>query len=194
MKKVGKTKEVLEAVVLLSIFALWIILLYNFSPTEVVDFVGTENGYFLALVLALIGGTFVFFPFPYHIVIFTLAAGGLNPFLLGLFAGTGVLIGDSTSYLIGYTGREIISGRPARIFKKLYDWAIKKPKWVLPTFLYLYSSFIPTPNDFLVIPLGFARYPYTKVVIPLWLGAITFNTLLALAGIYGFDWILNYLG
>src|SRR3989344_5926552 len=101
MKKVGKTKEVLEAVVLLSIFALWIILLYNFSPTEVVDFVGTENGYFLALVLALIGGTFVFFPFPYHIVIFTLAAGGLNPFLLGLFAGTGVLIGDSTSYLIG---------------------------------------------------------------------------------------------
>lgn len=194
MEKVGKTKEILEAVVLLLIFATWIILIYNFSPTEVVAFVGTENGYFLALVLALIGGTSIVFPFPYHIVIFTLAAGGLNPFLLGFFAGTGVFVGDSTSYLVGYAGREIIAGKMQRLFKKLYDWAIKKPKWVLPIFLYVYSSVIPIPNDFIIVPLGFARYPYLKVVIPLWLGSITFNTILAFAGFYGFSQVLQWVG
>ncbi len=192
--KVGKTKEVLEAVVLLSIFAAWIIFIYHFPPTEVVAFVGVENGYFLAMILALIGGTSLLIPFPYHIVIFTLAAGGLNPFLLGIFAGTGVLVGDSTSYLIGYTGREIVTGRFQILFKKLYSWAIKKPKWVLPTFLYFYSSIIPIPNDFIIVPLGFARYPYLRVIIPLWLGSITFNILLAFAGVYGFEWILQFFG
>ena len=194
MEKVGKTKEVLEAVVLLSIFAIWIIFLYNFSPTEIVAFVGVENGYVLAMVLALIGGTSLIFPFPYHIVIFTLAAGGLNPFLLGLFAGTGIFIGDSTSYLIGYTGREIITGRVQKLFKKFYDWMIKKPKWVLLTSLYLYVSISPLPNDFLVIPLGFARYPYLRIALPLWLGSMTFNTILALAGFYGFEQILQFFG
>lgn len=194
MKKVGKTKEVLEAVVLLSVFALWIILIYNFSPTEVVAFVGVENGYFLAMVLALIGGTSIVFPFPYHIVIFTLAAGGLNPLFLGIFAGTGVFIGDSTSYLVGYTGREIITGKFQRLFGRLYDWTIQKPKWVLPIFLYVYSSVIPIPNDFIIVPLGFARYPYLKVVTPLWLGSITFNTILAFAGFYGFSQVLQWVG
>jgi len=193
MEKIGKTKEVLEAVVLLSIFLLWIFLIYKIPPTEIVDFVGIENGYFLTMVLALIGGTSILFPFPYHIVVFTLAAGGLNPFLLGIFAGTGIMIGDSTSYLIGYTGREIITGRAQKLFKKFYDWMIKKPKWILPTFLYIYVSISPLPNDFIVIPLGFARYPYLRIVVPLWLGSVTFNILLAFAGIYGFEQILQWV-
>ena len=188
----NKKKKFLGAIFILSLFALWLLFLYNFPPMEIVQFIGVNNGYLLTFFASLLGGTSILIPFPYHLIIFTLASGGLNPFLLGIFAGTGILIGDSTSYFIGYTGREIITGRLQLFFKRLYDWCLKKPKWVLPTFLYVYSSIIPTPNDLIIVPLGFARYPYTRVVIPLWLGAITFNTLLAFAGVYGFEWVVSF--
>jgi len=187
-----RAQRIFGAVILLSLFALWLIFLYNFPPTEIVEFMGINNGYILTFIAAILGGTSIFVPFPYHLIIFTLAAGGLNPFFLGFLAGTGVLIGDSTSYLIGYTGREIITGKIAAAVNKIYLWIIKKPKWVLPTFLYVYSSISPTSNDFIIIPLGFARYPYTRVVIPLWLGSITFNTILAFAGLYGWEWVISF--
>ena len=187
----GKEKRFVGAIFLLTLFALWLTFLYNFPPTEIVEFLGINNGYLLTFFAALLGGTSIFIPFPYHLLIFTLAAGGLNPFLLGILAGAGIFIGDSTSYFIGYTGREIVTGKPAVLFKRFHDWAMKKPKWVLPIFLFLYSSIIPTPNDLLVIPLGIARYPYAKVIIPLLFGSIVFNTLLAFAGLYGFEWAVS---
>ena len=189
---IEKGKRVLGAIFILALFALWLIFLYNFPPTEIVEFLGINNGYALTFFASLLGGTSIVIPFPYHLIIFTLAAGGLNPFFLGILAGMGIFIGDSTSYFIGYTGREIVTGRPQEIFKRFHGWVVKKPKWVLPIFLFLYSSIIPTPNDLLVIPLGFARYPYAKVIIPLLLGSIVFNTLLAFAGLYGFEWVINF--
>ena len=166
--------------------------MYNFPPTEIVEFIGINNGYVLTFFGALLGGTSILVTFPYHILIFTLASGGLNPFFLGLLAGLGIFIGDSTSYFIGYTGREIVTGKPAALFERFHKWVVKKPKWILPIFLFLYSSVIPTPNDLLVIPLGLVRYPYIKVIIPLLLGSIVFNTLLAFAGFYGFEWVASF--
>ncbi len=187
-----KEKRYIGAIFLLILFTLWLIFLYNFPPTEIVEFIGINNGYVLTFFGALLGGTSILVPFPYHILIFTLAAGGLNPFFLGLLAGLGIFIGDSTSYFIGYTGREIVTGKPAALFERFHKWVVKKPKWILPIFLFLYSSVIPTPNDLLVIPLGLVRYPYIKVIIPLLLGSIVFNTLLAFAGFYGFEWVASF--
>ena len=189
----NKKKKFLGAVILLLFFIAWYVFIYNIPSTEIVELIGINNGYLLTFFASLLGGTFILVPFPYHLIVFTLASGGLNPFLLGIFAGTGILIGDSTSYFIGYTGREIVTGKLQLFFKRLYDWCLDKPKWILPTFLYIYSSVIPIPNDLIIVPLGFARYPYTRIVIPLWLGAITFNTLLAFAGLYGLEWIINLI-
>lgn len=56
--------------------------------------------------------------------------------------------------------------------------------WVVPSALFLYGSLIPFSNDFIVISLGVAHYPFWKVMIPLGLGNITFNIWLAFAGAY----------
>jgi membrane protein DedA with SNARE-associated domain len=180
-----RSKNIFGALFVLLLFAVWLFLLYSFKPTEIVDIVGTENSYILVFVLAIIGGTSVLFPFPYYLVVFTLGSGGLNPFLIGLLAGTGVAMGDSTSYLIGYSGREIITGKIQKIFNRLHKWCMKKPKAVTFLFLYLYSSFMPLPNDVIVMPMGMARFPYLKLIIPLWLGNVTFNIAVALTGFYG---------
>ena len=184
-----KEKRVFVAVAILAIFFAWAIVLYEIPPTEIVASVGIHNGYLLAFFSAVLGGTSILFPFPYYLGVFTLAAGGLNPFLLAVVAGTGVVIGDSTSYLVGYSGREILTGKTQLIFKRLYEWSLKKPKWVLTLVLYLYPALSPLPNDFIMIPMGLARFPYFRLIIPMWFGNMTFNLWIALAGIYGFDGI-----
>ena len=159
------------------------------DTTEIVDFVGISNGYVLIFVLAFIGGTSILFPLPYYLAVFTFAGGGLNPFLLAIFARTGVAVGDSTSYFIGYNGREILSEKLQKIFDRFHQWSMKKPKWIFFSFLYLYPTVSPLPNDIIILPLGLARFPYFKLIIPMWLGDITFNLIVALSGIYGFSYL-----
>lgn len=182
-----KTKRIVGATIILSLFIVWVVLLYKISPTEIVAFLGIENSYALVFALGVIGGTSILFPLPYYLAVFTLGAAGLNPFLLGILTGTGVMLGDSTSYLVGYSGREILPQKINSVLNKVYAWCSKKPSWIIYTFLYLYSSIMPIPNDVLVVPLGLARYPYFKVIIPLWLGNMTFDILVAFAGAYGFN-------
>src|SRR3989344_4173968 len=83
-------------------------LLYYSSPEKLIEFIGVENAYFFIFILALIGGITTFSGIPYHLVLVTLAAGGLNTGLLGFSAAVGVILGDSTSYFVGHQGRVII--------------------------------------------------------------------------------------
>jgi len=177
--------RILAAFAFIAIFVGWTFMIYKIPPTDIVHSLGVDNSYFLVFALAFLGGTSILFPFPYYLVVFTLAAGELNPIYLAILAGTGVMIGDSTSYFVGYTGREILSPAFSKKFSKIYNWVLKKPKGLLPIFLYFYSFLVPLPNDLVVIPLGLARYPYLKAIIPLWAGNISFNLAVALAGFYG---------
>ncbi len=188
-----RTKNIIGIVAILSFLVLWTILIYNYPPSKIVEIIGIENGYAVSFFAALLGGTSVLFPLPYHLIVFTLGAGGLNPFFLGILAGTGVMLGDSTSYLLGYAGREVVPGRIVSIFNKLHLWAMKKPKWTMPLFLFAYGAFVPVPNDVVVIPLGIARYPYLKTVLPLTFGNIIFSIVIAFAGLYGWEWIVSLI-
>ena len=188
MKK--RTSRVIGAIFILIAFASWVILIKNFSPLQIIEFFGRENSYILVFLLAFIGGTSIMFPFPYYLVVFTFGAGHLNPFLLGLFAGTGIMLGDSTSYLVGYAGSEIMPRFLSKKFDKIKNWFLGLKKWVIFLFLYGYSTIMPLPNDILVVPLGMIKFPYWKAIVPLWLGNVTFNTLVALAGLYGFGFFI----
>ena len=64
------------------------------------------------------------------------------------------------------------------------------PSWVVYLSLFIYGAMIPIPNDVIVIPMGLAHYPYKKLIIPLGLGNIVFNIMLALVGFYGLNLIL----
>ncbi|MBR9704742.1 hypothetical protein GOV12_04975 [Candidatus Pacearchaeota archaeon] len=169
----------------------WSVFLYIYSPQRLVDEIGNENALIFSFIAALVGGTSILFPFPYYLFVFSFGAGGVNPFLLGIFAGLGLIIGDTTSYLIAYRGKDVLPKKLSKIFDKLCSFCLnKKYKWYVPVFLYFYGAIFPLPNDLIVVPLGLAKYPYWKMMIPLGLGLITFNTLLALAGLYGLGWFI----
>jgi len=178
-------KEIIIGFIIL-LFIIWSVVLFYYTPQKIVNMIGINNGYLIVFILGIIGGTAILLPFPYYIFIVTFGAGGLNPFLLGIFAAVGDMIGDSTSYGIGYHGSKILSSKFQKKINKLAKHCSTRLNFILLSFfLFIYGACIPFPNDIVILPLSAAKYKYWKLMIPLMLGNIVFDTLLAFSGFYG---------
>ena len=186
-----KFKKFIPLIILGIFFLAWGYILSNISPQEIVDRLGVTNGYVAVFIITAVAGTSTFLTIPYQLIVMTLAAGGLEPIFLGICAGTGLMFGDTTSYLIGYSGRSLLPSRIEQFIRRIYNWLMEKPEPVTYVALFFYGAAVPIPNDFVVIPMGFMRYPYVKLVIPLVLGNIVSNTVLAYIGLYAADWFIG---
>lgn len=180
----GKKAKIYGLILIMSIIA-WSIFLIYVSPSEIIDFIGIENGYVLVFISGLAGGISLFFPFPYYLFVLTFGAAGLNPYFLAIAATLGVVIGECTSYFVGHSAHFLISKTTSEKLHKLRDWAIRKPKFLISMILFIWASIAPIPNDFFLVPFGVIRYPFLRIIIPLALGSLVFNTLLAITGNYG---------
>ncbi len=160
------------------------------TPEKLVSYVGAENAYLLMFVIAFIGGLTTLNGVPYFSILIVLASGGLNPVLLGLCSAFGVMLGDSTSYYVGYKGGTIVSPRIqwlSTTIRKVMDEHQK----AFQLFCFLYGSVSPFSNDFISLSAGLARYPFFKMMIPLSLGNLVFSLTLAhLASNY--DYLQNF--
>lgn len=136
--------------------------------------------------------------FGYGGLLLAAAASGFNlvvpvpiitfmPFLLdsGFEAGPAVMtialgmtLGDLLGYLIGRTTREAMGPRDHGIIRRLERIRDRHPK--LPfVVMFLYASFAPVPNEILVIPLAFLRYPLLGIFVAVLAGNMIFNSLVA---------------
>jgi membrane protein YqaA with SNARE-associated domain len=157
----------------------WSVALYFVTPEAIVSRLGRQTipAVFVAGVL---GGTSILFPFPYYLVVATAAAGGANPLLVGLAAGIGVMIGETTSYVVGHAGRAVLPERATRTFALLHRWVADTHSAKFYGFLFVFGCVVPLPNDVIVVPLGAAGVPYWRVILPLGAGNVVFNTVTAL--------------
>jgi len=151
------------------------------SPERVVEYIGIGNGYLFLFIIAFLSGLSTFTTVPYQVVLVTLAASGLNPLLLGIIAASGVAIGDTLSYHLGYYGRALIPEKGAWIQQKIQHLAATQPR-LLPLIFFGWGAFVPLSNDVLTISFGIARYPFFKLMTPLWLGTIVFCSMIAYFG------------
>ncbi len=153
-------------------------------------------GYPGAFLISFIGNVTVLFPFPYIAVLFLLggaSAGPLGPFyfdpwLLGLFGGVGATIGEMTGYLLGRAGSTYVRSDQTSGFLKY----VQKYPRTTPLIIW-FLAVTPAPDDMLVIPLGIAKYPWKKVLIPQLLGKTMFLMGIAWAGRLGLSWIESIL-
>ncbi len=102
------------------------------------------------------------------------------------------MFGDSTSYLVGYHGVTILPKGLQKILKRLLDYFMRYPR-ALPFFFFFYGACIPFSNDFIVVTMGLARYPFWRVFIPLGLGNLVFNIGLAYLAIYAYSFLQGVL-
>lgn len=166
------------------IFILVSFFLYVYvTPEKLIAYVGAENAYVLMFITAFISGLTTFNGVPYLPILLVLASGGINPLFLGLSSAMGIMLGDSTSYYIGYKGGEIVSSR----IQKLSDFVrriMEKYPRAFPIFCFVYGSISPLSNDFITMSSGLAKYPFSKMMVPLALGNLVFNITLAFIGGY----------
>ena len=185
MNKV-KIKKYVGRIFLAIIITSWLFLIFYSSPEKLVDWIGVKNAYAMMFFLALLGGMSTFSGIPYHLVLVSLSLGGLNPFFLGLFTALGVMLGDATSYFIASKGEIILPENLKSRLHKIHGFSARHPK-LLPLFFLFYGSFSPLSNDFIVISMGLARYPFWKVMLPLGAGNLIFNISLAFLAEYVYD-------
>lgn len=160
------------------------------GPQELIDSIGLSNGYILAFVVSFFAGFSALTILSFYSMLISLIVGGLNPVLLGLIAGLSIASGDIILYYFCRTGRDLITGKIDTIIERGKAWFEKKNRirWV-PSISYLYMSFAPLPNDWLLLLLASIRYPRSRIYPIILLGDITHAiviTLLASKGIYLF--------
>ena len=186
-----KRAAVLKAAVAVTIYLSVSVALASVSTDRLIDMVGSENAYLLMLVLGMIGGFTTFTGIPYHLVLMSLAAGGLNPIGLGVATAIGVMTGDSTMYLIGSKVKDSLPPRIQATIERLSGYLVAHPKMVAPT-LIAYGTFSPFSNDFVVGSLSVAGYSYWRTIIPLTLGNTLYNIGLAYLGFYAYEAIIGW--
>jgi membrane protein DedA with SNARE-associated domain len=164
----------------------WSSFLYFAGPGFLIEAVGVQNGYILGFLVAAIGGVSTVTSISFYSLVTALAAGGLNPFLLGPIMGTGVTIGDTIFFYLGRTGRHSLPDRLQHHVDQTLEWAYEQPKGTVHLLVFSWAAFMPLPNDLITVPSGISRFE-PEVILPfVLLGNITFTTLLALVVRYGF--------
>lgn len=168
--------------VLLAFLVAWSALIRSVGADGVVERIGVRNGYILVFLIASAGGLSAVTSVALYTTLFTLAAGGLNPLLLGLFAGVGLTIGDSLFYLIGREGRRASGGRLEAWLIRMSGWFGRRPRWALRLAIFAYAGFTPFPNDIMMVTLAAANVRYRLIVPSLAVGNLVFATLVAMFG------------
>jgi membrane protein DedA with SNARE-associated domain len=144
-------------------------------------------GYWGVFLVSLLGNASIILPIPSLAVTFTMGALLSWP-IVGLVAGIGEALGESTGYLAGLGGRAVIENR--NLYDRLHYWM---ERYGLLTIFVL--SIIPNPFiDLAGIAAGALKYSYYKFLLAAWAGK-TIKTLgFAWAGAHSVSWLWWFIG
>lgn len=145
-------------------------------------------GYPAIFVVGFLSSFTLFIPSPAFIVVFLFGAT-LNPIALGVIAGAGAALGETTSYLAGYGIHKIAKNQR----KKLDEIRKLVHKYKPEVVLFLFAA-TPLPFDFVGIFCGTINFDPKKFFVATLLGKIVKFIFIAYAGFYGIHWIADYAG
>lgn len=176
------------AVKLFFIFAVFLVLILSFETlisSELLRDIITEYSYPGVIAAAFFTGIA---GFPIPIITFTplFTELGLDIILVVISIVVGLTLGDLVTYGLGVAGRKLSRESDGKVLARLEKYAARHralPLWAL----FLWASFVPIPNEVLLLPLGLLGYRLIHVLPPLILGNILLNSLVAsgVVGIFG---------
>ncbi|MDA1128928.1 MAG: VTT domain-containing protein [Chloroflexi bacterium] len=151
------------------------------------SFGATQVGYGAVALSALVASAGLVIPVP-ALATACATALFLNPFLVGVIAGSAETTGELSGYYLGYTGRDVLSR--SRIYQRLERW-MRRKGWLL---LFI-ASLIPNPIfDVVGIAAGALRYPIWGFLAVVWLGKVLKFLIFAYACKAGSDWLTGLFG
>lgn len=156
----------------------FLILLGFINPEDITQRLGTQNSYIVMFFLALIWGLSLFSAIPYPLFLITFALWGANPLILALCSVCWVMIGDSSSYVLGKKWGKLLEKKHKELFDALLGFYDTKKK-ILPCLFFLYGTFSPFPNDLITLSAGIKKYSYWKMILSLSAWNLIFCSILA---------------
>ena len=179
----SKRRRFLFIIALLLVIAITVALqiTYGRHPERLAEF--RAHLYWGAFLISLIGNATIIFPGAVLLILSNLgiiiysSAGLYGPIIIGLVGGVGAAIGETTGYIAGYSGREIVERR--KMYGRVEGWV---RRWgTLAIFIF---SLIPFVFDLVGIAAGILRFPFWKFILFCGLGRtilyVVFVTLAAL--------------
>jgi uncharacterized membrane protein YdjX (TVP38/TMEM64 family) len=151
------------------------------NSESLVERLGEHNGYIIVFIVSFFAGFSAFTAVSFYSILITFISGGLNPFLLAVIVGTSLSLGDIFMFYFGRKGRDILSGRADRMFNRMSRFFLKpRREKYIPLLSYIYISFIPLPNDWLLLFLASIRYPHKHLNLIIIGGDLTHAFLITL--------------
>lgn len=143
-------------------------------------------GYLGVFLVSLLGSSTVILPLPSVTVIF--AAGALlNPLFVGLIGGLGSSIGELTAYAIGFGGEKILEKKLKKYIANAEKLFEKHGGFIIIILFAVTGIFY----DVIGILSGTLKYPVKKFFIATLIGKLLLYLILAYAGFYSVNWILE---
>lgn len=157
----------------------WVVLFLLVPAREIVGRLGVENAYLVVLLLSVIGAIGSITTFSSYPAIVTFATGGMHPLLLGLVSGIGLTIGDAIFYYFFGELKGLLRGRAKEKAVSVGERLEGNPNWVIPVVTYVWVGLLPLANNVLTGALALTGYRFRRILIPLFLGNVTFPTVVA---------------
>ncbi len=192
-KKNWLKRNYISLLTLLIIIAISVSLfLYGRNPERVAQL--QNYGYLGAFLISLIGNATVLLPgivLPLLSglgIIFYPTAGLVGPIFVGLAGGIAAAIGETTGYMVGYSGRRI--AERSKMYIRVEN---RMRRWGAVTIFIL--SLVPFFFDLVGIAAGALRFPWWKFFLLCLLGrTILYVGFVSLAAIWGWEAAIPYLG
>lgn len=146
-------------------------------------------GYLGIFLVSFVGNATIILPLPSIVVVF-FAGAFLNPWLVGLLAGLGSALGELTGYILGRGGRKVIEKKKSHWLQRTKHWV--KKRGIFPVLVFFAAT--PLPDDIVGVLAGLLKYDWRKFLLAAFIGKTILSLTVALAGFYGAEWVLAYLG
>jgi len=181
----------LLALILVIAITVGIFLVYGRHPERLAEL--KNYAYWGAFLVSLVGNGTVILPAAVLPILSAIGAvlypvtGPVGPLIVGLAGGVGAGIGETTGYMVGYSGRGIVE----RV--KLYNWLVGwLERWGTLTIFVL--SIVPFFFDLVGIAAGAFRFPLWKFILLCWLGRTILYVGIVLASALGWEAVLRFFG
>ena len=147
-------------------------------------------GYIGVFLASFLGSASVIFPIPYLIIFYYLGASHLlNPILISIIGGIGATLGEFILYVVGYSGRKIVSERTIKNLE-YFKQAIDKYG---PIIIFIFAA-TPLPDDIIYPILGIMKYNIMKIFIACFLGKTVLTGIVVYSGYFSYEYISLLLG
>jgi membrane protein YqaA with SNARE-associated domain len=182
------TRLAIQLVLILALAALIVWANLYAADHELVREAAGRFGYAGILAAAALSGFNLVVPVPVVAFFPFFMAAGLAPLPTVLVIALGMTIGDLLGYVVGRTARQVLRPKAGGTVARLEALQARHPYLPLAVMLG-WAAFIPAPNELLVIPLAFLRYPVAGIFVAVLVGNLVFNSLIAFGVVRIFETI-----